>query len=838
MGTNAVALSNVDFTPGKVGKAFSFQSSDSAAKVPATPSLDVGAGEGFTVETWIRPTDISVPNQWVVGWKSSTGIYGVHLKISQIGPVGSLVANIKDKFNRNHLVFTGSVLVSNEFQHVAFTYDKSAGVTRIFHNGIVVAEQVIGSYEPETSFQVVLGERASEHPLEAPFKGELDELSVYDEALDTNDIAGIYAAGVAGKCAPSSGACAPVTDMVAWWRAEGDPLDAIGNSHAVLNDDGSGFAAGRVGTAFSFDGTNGGAVAASGSLNLGTNSGFTIEAWVLPTAVENPNQWILGWKSPVGTYGVMLKVSQNGNVGSLLGNVKDQFDNNILFSSSPVLTNGEFQHVALSYDRINGIGRLYWNGAIVAEAGLGSYLPETSFPFVIGERASAHPAESGFQGMIDEVSVYRRALSESEIRTIHAAGSAGKCWTNVPPPTCATVAGLVSWWRGDGNGLDSAGGNNGVVLEDLSFGLGRVGQGFLALTSGASLRIPASSTVDVGAGEGLTIEAWINPANPALRSPIAEWNDGSGSWGVHFWVAPDAPGQLYANIVTSRGAWRQISTAAGLIESNVFQHVALTYDKASGRAALYKNGQIVAESILGSFTPLTSYDLYLGWRASGPPGDTGTFLGVLDEVSLYNRALGTNEIAAIYNAGSFGKCDVNQAPVAAADSFTTAPNTAAAFAAAKLILNDNDPDSDALTVVSVTANSSQGGSITFVNGHITYTPAAGFTGADSFTYTISDGNGGIAVGTVLVSVFNNGPVGLNIVFGPIALGGNFVVRFAGIPGQSYTIEAAPSIVGPWTKVTSQTAPTSDTGFGVGVFQFLEPVGTNATRFYRTIHPAY
>ena len=67
----------------------------------------------------------------------------------------------------------------------------------------------------------------------------------------------------------------------------------------------------------------------------------------------------------------------------------------------------------------------------------------------------------------------------------------------------------------------------------------------------------------------------------------------------------------------------------------------------SGLARLYRNGQEVASANLGTFTPNTASDLLLGKRTS-PPGINYT--GVLDEMSLYNRSLSSNEIAAIYNA--------------------------------------------------------------------------------------------------------------------------------------------------------------------------------------------
>jgi hypothetical protein len=81
-----------------------------------------------------------------------------------------------------------------------------------------------------------------------------------------------------------------------------------------------------------------------------------------------------------------------------------------------------------------------------------------------------------------------------------------------------------------------------------------------------------------------------------------------------------------------------------------------------------------------------------------------------------------------------------------------------------MVSNDSDgtPDSDTLTVskingASYTLNtdiSTPNGTvkITNANGAYTYTPRTGYTGADSFTYTISDGNGGTSTATVNIDV--------------------------------------------------------------------------------------
>ncbi|MCH2038718.1 MAG: cadherin-like domain-containing protein, partial [Rickettsiales bacterium] len=75
-----------------------------------------------------------------------------------------------------------------------------------------------------------------------------------------------------------------------------------------------------------------------------------------------------------------------------------------------------------------------------------------------------------------------------------------------------------------------------------------------------------------------------------------------------------------------------------------------------------------------------------------------------------------------------------------------------------VLANDIDADGDSLTITSATNGTN--GTVFIVNGQIVYTLAANFNGTDSFTYTISDGNGGTGTGTVDVTVgaVNDAPV--------------------------------------------------------------------------------
>jgi len=106
---------------------------------------------------------------------------------------------------------------------------------------------------------------------------------------------------------------------------------------------------------------------------------------------------------------------------------------------------------------------------------------------------------------------------------------------------------------------------------------------------------------------------------------------------------------------------------------------------------------------------------------------------------------------------------VNDAPVAVDDAYTTDEDTALVVAAPGMLGNDSDADGDTLTVTDVTDPSHGMVVINGDGGTITYTPTENYNGADSFTYTASDGNGGFASATVMVTVtpVNDAPVAVD-----------------------------------------------------------------------------
>jgi hypothetical protein len=107
----------------------------------------------------------------------------------------------------------------------------------------------------------------------------------------------------------------------------------------------------------------------------------------------------------------------------------------------------------------------------------------------------------------------------------------------------------------------------------------------------------------------------------------------------------------------------------------------------------------------------------------------------------------------------------NQPPVAVNDSgFSTAPNTALTIASSALLVNDTDPNGDTLVVTGVSGGVNGNASFNAQTNVITFTPTAGYTGAASFNYGVSDGHGGTASASVSLTVVtpvNQPPVAVN-----------------------------------------------------------------------------
>jgi hypothetical protein len=992
VGTNAGIFQNPQFAPGEVASAFSFDGTGNNIRVPASPSIDIGAAGGMTVEAWVNPSDASGGPivEWAPG--PASGGYGVHFYASANGP-GILYANIIGTDGAGHVLQSaGGVLTNNGFQHLALTYDKSSGAGRLYLNGLIVATGSFGNFTPQTGAGLYIGYRPNTIPFgPIAFKGQIDEVTLYSRALASTEIQAIVAAGAGGKClAPmppqidaepptqtvtagqtaaftahttgtepltyqwsfegtniagattsslvltnvqlgqsgvyavevtnlygsaissnlnlmvvSAPSCTvPPAGLVSWWPAEGNGLDAVGSNNAVYTN-AENFAPGLKGLAFNFDGTTSAiTIPPSPSLNL---SNLTIETWIFPTDSGTPRP-IFEYANSTGGYALgfwyNIGAGAQPSPGALFGFARDAVNPNSNFylaSTGGLLPINQWSHVAFTFDSSGMRAVLYVNGVVVATNNFGIPVhPNTQLAVNLGYRpVGSSEVYAGFRlkGELDEVSLYSRVLTSTEIQAIATAGAGGKCPGTIPPqidaeprtqtvmvgqaavftayasgtkplsyqwsfggtniagattsslvltnvqlgqsgaysvgvtnlygsavfsnlnltvasaPPCAQPpAGLVSWWPGNGDATDASGGQNGIFTNP-EFGSGEVGQSFKFDGSGNYIRVPAAPSLDVGQAAGLTVEGWVAPVDVTKPNPIFEWLPGaSDTYGVHFYVG--GASDLYADV--SGGGDHVIQTGTGVLTNGGFQHVALTYDKASGTARLFLNGAMLAQTVVGTFTPQTSKDVYIGYRPNFVPFGPYTFNGLIDEVTLYSRALTSSEIQTISTAGVSGKCSVSLSPFlfTSPGNQTVTENQSATFSVNAtgsaplsyqwMFGSTAIPGATNSTLMLTNVQMSQAGiySVTVTNGYGTVTSSnatlvVNFPPANVNAVT-SSGTGGqlLTVPIVLVANGNENAVGFSLNFSSPKLTNVGVTLGHGATGASLQFNGgAPGTVG-------------------------------------------
>ena len=216
--------------------------------------------------------------------------------------------------------------------------------------------------------------------------------------------------------------------IAGWWRGENNLVDNIyGNNGTPQNIT---YSAGEVGQAFNFDGSSSSIqVPASSPLNVGLNDGFSLDTWINPVTVSPFIMNLIEWNNNSGSSGIgtHLEIGADG-VGVIHLNIIDTTGaGHVLDSAAGIVTVANFQHIAATYNKLTGLAVLYRNGAVVASANLGTgFVIKTSYPLYFGERPSGAFGPAYYNGLMDEVSVYNRPLSDSEVNAIYNAETAGK----------------------------------------------------------------------------------------------------------------------------------------------------------------------------------------------------------------------------------------------------------------------------------------------------------------------------------------------------------------------------------------------------------------------------
>ncbi len=232
----------------------------------------------------------------------------------------------------------------------------------------------------------------------------------------------------------------PPAGLVSWWPGDGNTNDIVDGNSAALQG-GTTFVVGKVDQAFQLDGIDD-YVYIGNPANLKLVDSITLAAWVNPQTDPPSDD-----RSLSGMYAILTKWGQSVDVADSYGlwlhnpdGITQPLSSIILTGSGGigiknggVIPSGAWSHIAMTYDRTSGVQRIYVNGVFVGEYQGSGGIRTSDTTVLMGKEDSSLPRF--FNGAIDEVQIFNRALSGAEILAIYNAGSAGVCKDETPTAT-------------------------------------------------------------------------------------------------------------------------------------------------------------------------------------------------------------------------------------------------------------------------------------------------------------------------------------------------------------------------------------------------------------------
>jgi predicted lipoprotein with Yx(FWY)xxD motif len=598
-GNTGTLTGGAGWATGQNRSAVSLDGVDDYVQVGAQSSLVMTNSATFTA--WIHPTGSG--SQPVLGGIiiNKEGEYEI-ARFSD-GTIQWAFANANPGWN---WINTGAVAPLNQWTHVAVVYE--SGTVRTYINGVLAhthnGSGAIGDVDNTQNDFRVGGRQLTTHN----FQGRIDEVRTYNRALSASEIPQLMGDSTAKghwKFDENAGTTA---------------ADGSGNGNTGTLTAGAGWTTGQNSSAVSLDGVNDYVqVGAQSSLVMTNTASFT--AWIHPTG--SGSQPVLGGIiiNKEGEYEIAR--FSDGTIQWAFANTNPGWN---WINTGGVAPLNQWTHVAVVYE--SGAVRTYINGVLThTHNGSGAIgdVDNTQNDFRIGGRQlTSH----NFQGRIDEVRTYNRALSASEIIQV-VGDSTGE---------------LKGHWKFDENAGTTAadssdGGNNTGTLT--------AGAGWATGKNNSAVSLDGvDDYVQVGAQSSLvmtnsaTFTAWIHPtgsgSQPVLGGIII---NKEGEYGI----VRFSDGTIQWAFANANPGWNWINTGV-VAPLNQWTHVAVVYD--NGVVKTYING-ILAHTHIGSGAIGDVDNTRNDFRIGGRQLTTHNFQGRIDEVRIYNRTLSASEIGAL-----------------------------------------------------------------------------------------------------------------------------------------------------------------------------------------------
>ena len=561
----------------------------------------------------------------------------------------------------------------------------------------------------------------------------------------------------------------PYDGLAAWWRMD--------EGSGTITADGSGFnrgaaltgspvwMSGRFGGALLFNGTSSYLAAPSAAVS----GDFTVSAWINPASIGTATRTIFGQQGAfrLAVYGSGLRftIPAQGDYDGAAG----------------LVTANAWQHAAAVYTRSTRELKIFHNGVLKNTLSVGTPSAVTA-PWTVGQMVGWGEF---FHGGIDEVRIHTRALVASEIARLAASEPIkdARLLVSSPAPHPAdshvvfTVSGAA--WQGVTLGMSDAQGAQ-RPMETSESAQGAV---WSLYVPGTAVRLDATGQLRVRTVNG-------GPAYTLRASDLSGASESSTSSGsalknlqtiAPFATIPDRsfePGATFAIIppvstsglpVTVSVKWGPATIAGNMVTPTGIGAVMLAANQL-GDATTAPAAEVTAGFMVGQRSQVITFEPLVPY-ASGPleiPVSATASSALPVAFTSSNPAVARIEGANLVVVGS--GTTVITASQEGNEEFAAAPAVSRPFTVTALSTLARDDEASTTAGVPVTlavtqndvagtgglrvtgVTSAVGGTVASLGGLVNYQPNPGFTGRDTFEYTVTDEGGTSATARVAITV--------------------------------------------------------------------------------------
>ena len=628
-------------TIGKLGQAMRFNGLDNGPSIIASTPVAVGSAMSFAFWMKDEGTANSVaPISWSPFRRCNRTVSGGDLWLGCDAVGGS------DNVLSTTDVFDG------QWHHVVYTVVDDV-ISSLYIDGILEdtatedIDTTLGAFE--------VGARGFS---DTRYKGIVDDARFYNRALTASEVKQLYLRGQALKRPPNN------LGLVGYWSFnEGTgtiATDFSGNGNTgTFSTAGSAIPTwtnGKRGKAVTIASSDQSYVTTASGNSLTIPGSHTVSAWVKPSAI--PGSGELGtvaekFRDSDSSNNYLLGLDNGVLSGGLGWSIYNDSSCHAKFATTPALN--EWHHLVGVYDSTGATYTLYVNGVQQAQGTSCPVPPTGTGPLWIGRDPIVG---SRWNGPIDEVRIYNRALGGTEVAKLYGSGAVKLNASSADLDNGSPLeSGLVGHWTFDGPDVtttvtDRSGQNNhGYFVGGATSSakvIGKLGQALQFDGSGARVEVTQNSGLPLySTNTAYSVSGWVKGA--AQVGPVI-FNERNSAGNAEFSIVAQSGGQgnkLEVIIINDAGSILIDGVSNGIALDGTWHHVVWTDN--NGTTKLYIDS--IEDSQSFDYTRSGAFTLN---RTNIGALDTGgfAFSGTIDDARVYNRALSAKEVNQLYNLGT------------------------------------------------------------------------------------------------------------------------------------------------------------------------------------------